>query len=167
MPDVRSTLTLSANGALTIGTAKDRWIAPFAGDVVNVTAVVGVAPTGLPLIFDIKKETGAPGTGTSLFTTPANRPTVPIGAFESPVSYAQAIGTDPFAPGVTSQGPRADPALHPGPTNVTPPPTATSKIGVPNVTSFAAGDVLVLDVIQVGNVVAGSDADVVVQFNVV
>lgn len=79
MADVRSLLKLEASGALTTG-LKDRWIAPFSGDIVNVTAVVGTAPTGAPLIIDIEKE------GVTIFTTPANRPTIAIAGTESPVS---------------------------------------------------------------------------------
>lgn len=114
--DERKTFTLSANGALTVGAGKDRWIAPFSGEIINATAVVGTAPTGAAAIFDIDKD------GTTVFTTQANRPTIPDGASESPVSAR------------------------------------------PDVTTFAAGDVLSLGVDQVGSTVAGSDADVVVQY---
>jgi len=79
MADVRSVLKLEAAGTLTTGT-KDRWIAPFACEIVNVTAVVGTAPTGATLIFDIDKD------GVTIFTTQANRPTIPISGTESPVS---------------------------------------------------------------------------------
>jgi hypothetical protein len=117
MPDVRSVLKLSADGALTTG-LKDRWIAPFAGEIVNVTAVVGTAPTGAAAIFDIEKE------GVTIFTTTANRPTIPIAGTESPVSAR------------------------------------------PDVTSFVAGDTFALRVSQIGSTVAGSDADVTLQFTV-
>lgn len=116
MPDVRHILKLEASGALTTGT-KDRWIAPFAGDIVSVTAVVGTAPTGAALIFDIQKE------GVTIFTTTANRPTIPVSTFES------------AAPGAR-----------------------------PDVTHFAAGDTFALLVSQIGSTVAGSDADVSIQF---
>lgn len=101
MPDVRSSFKLSADGTLTTG-IKDRWEAPFAGEIVNVVAVVGTAPTGATLIFDIEKD------GVSIFTTQANRPTVPIGATESPVSarpdvYKFAAG-DTIALGVDQIG---------------------------------------------------------------
>lgn len=77
MPDTRMSVKLSADGALTTG-AKDRWIAPFAGEIVGVVAVVGTAPTGAALIIDIQKE------GVTIFTTQANRPTIPISGTESP-----------------------------------------------------------------------------------
>ena len=115
MPDVRHILKLEATGALTTG-IKDRWIAPFSGEIVNVTAVVGTAPTGATLIFDVHKD------GVTVFTTQANRPTVPISGTESPVGQR------------------------------------------PDVTKFAAGEVLTLEVDQIGSTVAGSDADVTVQF---
>lgn len=93
MPDVRHIVKLEAAGTLTTG-AKDRWIAPFAGEIVSVTAVVGTAPTGAALIFDLQKE------GVTVFTTTANRPTIPISGTESP-----APGTRPdvtaFAAGDT------------------------------------------------------------------
>lgn len=114
--DIRKTFTLSANGALTVGAGKDRWIAPFSGEILNVIAVVGTAPTGGDLILDIDKD------GTTVFTTQANRPTIPAGATESPVSAR------------------------------------------PDVTTFAAGDVISLGVDQIGVTVAGSDADVTVQY---
>lgn len=92
MPDVRHILKLEASGALTTG-AKDRWIAPFSGEIVNVTAVVGTAPTGAPLILDLQKE------GVTIFTTTANRPTIPISGTESPVSARPDV--TPFAAGDT------------------------------------------------------------------
>lgn len=92
MPDVRHILKLEASGALTTG-IKDRWIAPFSGEVVNVTAVVGTAPTGASLILDVHKE------GTTIFTTQANRPTIAVGQAESPVS--QRPNVTKFAAGDT------------------------------------------------------------------
>jgi hypothetical protein len=115
MPDVRHILKLEAAGALTTG-IKDRWIAPFSGEIVNVTAVVGTAPTGATLIFDLLKE------GVTVFTTAANRPTIAIAGTESPVSAR------------------------------------------PDIVSFASGDTFSLSVAQIGSTVAGSDADVTVQF---
>lgn len=82
MPDTRMSVKLEASGTLTTG-AKDRWIAPFAGEIVGVVAVVGTAPTGSSLIFDIQKE------GVTIFTTTANRPTIPASGTESPAPGAR------------------------------------------------------------------------------
>lgn len=79
MPDVRHVLKLEASGTLTTG-IKDRWNAPFSGEIVNVSAVVGTAPTGAALLIDLHKE------GTTIFTTQANRPTVAVSQTEAPVS---------------------------------------------------------------------------------
>lgn len=115
MADVRSVLKLEAAGTLTTG-IKDRWIAPFGCEIVNVTAVVGTAPTGATLIVDVEKD------GVTIFTTQANRPVVPIAGTESPVSAR------------------------------------------PDVTQVAAGEVLALQVDQIGSTVAGADLDVSIQF---
>lgn len=82
MPDTRMSVKLAADGALTVG-AKDRWIAPFAGEIVGVVAVVGTAPTGAPIILDLQKE------GVTIFTTQANRPTIPVSQTESPAPGAR------------------------------------------------------------------------------
>jgi hypothetical protein len=79
MADVRSVLKLEASGTLTTG-IKDRWIAPFSGEIVNVVAVVGTAPTGAALLIDVHKE------GTTIFTTQANRPSIAVSTTESAVS---------------------------------------------------------------------------------
>jgi len=101
MPDVRHILKLEASGTLTTGN-KDRWIAPFSGEILNVTAVVGTAPTGAALIFDLLKE------GVSVFTTGANKPTIPIAGTESPVSarpdVTAFVSGDTFTLAVTQIG---------------------------------------------------------------
>lgn len=117
MPDTRNSFKYEAAGALTVGANKDRWIAPQAGQVLDVRAVVGTAPTGAALIFDVLKN------GTTIYST-ATKPTVAAGATSSP-----------------SAPPDADPANR-----------------------FVTGDVLSLSVTQVGSTVAGSDADVVVEY---
>lgn len=53
MPDTREALKFESTGAQTVGTNKDRWVAPFAGQVINAAAVVGTAPTGAALIVDV------------------------------------------------------------------------------------------------------------------
>lgn len=74
MADVRESFKLEVAGALTVGTNKDRWVAPFPGEVVLTEAVVGTAPTGSSLILDLRKN------GTTIYSTTANRPTVAAGA---------------------------------------------------------------------------------------
>lgn len=77
MPETRSAIKLESAGALTAGANKDRWQAPFSGEIVSVSAVVGTAPTGAAILLDVNKN------GTTVFTTQANRPTVPISATET------------------------------------------------------------------------------------
>lgn len=77
MPDVRELFKLESAGALTVGTGKDRVVVPFNAEIVSVSAVVGTAPTGADLILDVLKN------GTSIFTTPANRPTVTAGSTQT------------------------------------------------------------------------------------
>jgi hypothetical protein len=116
--DVPNEFTKGAMQGYITAPGRSNHIAPFAGEIVNVTAVVGTAPTGAAAIFDIEKE------GVTIFTTTANRPTIPIAGTESPVSAR------------------------------------------PDVTSFVAGDTFALRVSQIGSTVAGSDADVTLQFTV-
>lgn len=115
MPDYRNTFKLEAAGTLTTG-VKDRWVAPFAGEVINAVATVGTAPTGAAAIVDIEKN------GVTVFSTSANKPTIAAATKTSPLSKA------------------------------------------PDVAAFAAGDVLAINVTQIGSTVAGSDLDVVVQY---
>lgn len=53
MPETRETLKLESVGALTVGAGKDRWQAPFNGQVLGAGAVVGTAPTGASVIVDV------------------------------------------------------------------------------------------------------------------
>lgn len=77
MPDARSMIKLESAGALTVGAGKDRIVFPFNADIVSVSAIVGTAPTGAPLILDVLKN------GTTVFSTTANRPTVAAGATQT------------------------------------------------------------------------------------
>jgi hypothetical protein len=70
MPEAKSTFKFEASGALTTTGVKDRWVAPLAGDILEVVATVGTQPTGSSLIFDIQKN------GATIYTTTANRPTI-------------------------------------------------------------------------------------------
>jgi hypothetical protein len=118
MPEAKSAFKFEAVGALTTG-VKDRWVAPIAGDILEVVATVGTQPTGAPLIVDVQKN------GVSIFSTTANRPTIAVSTNTS---------------------------------------TWTGAAGDPDTRSFAPGDVLALNVVQVGSTVAGSDLDVTVAY---
>lgn len=62
MPDTDELVVLKAAGTLAAGaTVLDRFIANFTGDIADVKAVVGTAPTGAALIVDIQKN------GTSIY----------------------------------------------------------------------------------------------------
>lgn len=86
MPENREAFKLAADGALTTG-VKDRWQAPFNGEIVGCAAVVGTAPTGAALILDLQKD------GVTMFSTVANRPTIPIAGTESGAVTAPDIKT--------------------------------------------------------------------------
>lgn len=118
MPDTRQSFKLESAGALTVGTGKDRWVAPFPGQVISASAVVGTAPTGAALIVDLVNTTQA---NASVFGS-GTKPTVAISG--------------------TSGAADAD----------------------QTVSRFNKGDVLRLDVTQIGSTVAGSDLDLVVQY---
>jgi hypothetical protein len=122
MPDNRDAFKFEAAGALTVGANKDRWVAPFNGEVIGAVATVGVQPTGATLIFDVLKN------GVSIYTV-NTKPTVAV-----------STSTSPFAP--------SDAAV--------PPAAAAGR--------FVTGDVFSLSVTQVGSTVAGSDADVTVEY---
>lgn len=77
MPDVRTAIKLSVAGAVAT-TSRDRWVAPHSGDITSVLLGVGTAPTGASLICDVQKN------GVTMFSTPANRPTIAISAFSTP-----------------------------------------------------------------------------------
>lgn len=62
MVDNRDSFRLNAAGGATVG-VKDRWEAPFSGDVVDVVAVVGTAPTGGPLTFQLRLDGAVIATG--------------------------------------------------------------------------------------------------------
>lgn len=87
MPEAKSTFKLESSGALTTG-VKDRWAAPIAGEVLEVIATVGTAPTGGPLVVELQKTPAAGGAATSIYTTTANRPTIAAGAFTSATAGA-------------------------------------------------------------------------------
>jgi hypothetical protein len=74
---VRKTLTLPVSGTLEVGSDKSLRIqADCDLTLVKVRLVVKTAPTGADLIIDIHKGTGS---GTTIFTTQANRPKITAG----------------------------------------------------------------------------------------
>lgn len=73
--DVRYRETYTITGTLVVGTGSTRLYMATAGNVVNVIAGVGTAPTGASVIFDVNKN------GTTIFTTQGNRPTIAASAF--------------------------------------------------------------------------------------
>jgi hypothetical protein len=74
---VTTTLTWSIAGTLAVGQQKARLLVPCALTVLKVRLVVDTAPTGANLIVDVHTGTT---TGTTIFTTQANRPTIPAGS---------------------------------------------------------------------------------------
>jgi hypothetical protein len=67
-----------SSGAQTTGTKKGQLIVPVAGTIVGYAVNLETPPTGATFIVDLNKG------GTTLFTTQANRPIIPIAA--SPAS---------------------------------------------------------------------------------
>lgn len=63
-----------AAGAQVVGNKKNGAIVGIAGTVVDVRCYLDTAPTGASFIVDILKN------GTTIYTTPANRPTILAGA---------------------------------------------------------------------------------------
>jgi len=112
----RGIFTLSSEEVLTAGTGKARIRMPFAGHIVGVTVSVLSAPAGSSAIFDVNKN------GTTIFGTPANRPTV-------------------AAAGVSATA------------------------GVNSVKTFVAGDVITVDVDQIGSGTAGTGFTVAIAYD--
>lgn len=65
-------LTFGYMGTLVVGALAVRLHAPVAGVITNVTATVGVQPTGAAIIVDVEKN------GTTIFTTSGNRPQIAV-----------------------------------------------------------------------------------------
>lgn len=68
-------INMSYAGALAVVTGKIRWYASKPYSISKVLISVGTAPTGAGITVDVKKN------GTTIFTTPSNRPTIPADAF--------------------------------------------------------------------------------------
>ncbi len=62
MADNRDAFALRAAGTATTG-VKDRWQAAFPGEIIDVVAVVGTAPTGGPLTFQVRLDNAVVATG--------------------------------------------------------------------------------------------------------
>ena len=94
---------------LTAGNGDARWYNRMGRDlvIVGAWASAGVAPTGADIIVDVNKN------GTTIYSTQANRPTVPATTNGGAIS------------------------------------------ATPNVTSFAVGDYLTVDIDQIGSTIAG------------
>jgi hypothetical protein len=73
----KDSFKLESAGAQTVGTNKDRWVAPFPGQVLSVEAVAGIAPAGSALTFDLLLN------GTSVFGS-STKPSIAAGQTVSP-----------------------------------------------------------------------------------
>lgn len=150
MVDTKEEFTLKSAGTLTTGAGKDRWEAPFDGQIIHARGVVGTAPTGATLITDILKN------GTTIYSSLTNRPIFAIGATETadPVeTISDDASTDSWD---VQEG-----------TAYTQPSPAKGRItwsDTPDVTAFSAGDTLTLSITQVGSTVAGADLEITVEY---
>lgn len=68
-----NTAHFSQPGTLSTGTGSFKLPFTLAAEIISVQLAVGTSPTGADLIVDVNKN------GTTIFTTQANRPTVPAG----------------------------------------------------------------------------------------
>jgi hypothetical protein len=68
-------VTFSISGTLAVESKLHRWYPPFAITISDVLLSVGTAPTGAAILVDVHKS------GTTIFTTQGNRPTVAISGF--------------------------------------------------------------------------------------
>jgi hypothetical protein len=147
-------ISLDIPGALTAGAtggATARWEATSNGEISFADALVATAPTGSGIVVDVLKN------GTSVYGTPANRPTIAAGATTS---------QNPGLPAGTQGAPTPGAFNTIGATaqnNET--PTSSVATGY-TATKFVQGDVLTLSVVSVGTTVAGSDLSVSVAVNV-
>lgn len=74
LPRTSRELIYTAAGTLTVKVGTSRLYFEQARTLVSIRASVGTAPVGSSIIVDVKKN------GTTIFTTQANRPTIPAGA---------------------------------------------------------------------------------------
>jgi hypothetical protein len=71
---INGVIGFSVPGTLSVGGVTVRNLAPRAGTIQNVTASVYYPSTGSSIIVDINKN------GSTIFTTQANRPSIPAGS---------------------------------------------------------------------------------------
>lgn len=67
----KDSFKLESAGAQTVAANKDRWVAPFPGQILSAEAVVGTAPTGAALVVDLLLN------GVSVFGSNA-KPTIAV-----------------------------------------------------------------------------------------
>lgn len=123
-------------GALTTGvqTAPGAVVVvPCGLEVIGAWVHMGTAPAGSAAIFNVQRTKLADGSTSQLWTTAGNRPTVADGA-------ANSVATTGSSPNITATKP-------PG----------------PDTADLTMGDVLQLNVIQIGSGTAGSDATLTLQ----
>lgn len=77
IPDIEAGSSVTSNffqsGSLSVGSGSFKLPFTLAAEIISVQLAVGTSPTGADLIVDVNKN------GTTVFTTQANRPTVPAG----------------------------------------------------------------------------------------
>lgn len=73
--DVDKFVSFSISGDLAVESKLHRWYPPYAITIEDMVLSVGTAPTGAAILVDVHKS------GTSIFTTQGNRPTVAISGF--------------------------------------------------------------------------------------
>lgn len=115
--DIRSKLVLVApfyqGGVLSVTTGKAKFIVPPGNwTITAVSGIINTANTGASVLVDVNKN------GTTIFTTQANRLTIPVST------------------------------------------TSVQASGTINVSSVSGGDILSVDVDQVGSTIAGADLSV-------
>lgn len=150
MVDTKEEFTLKSAGTLTAAAGKDRWEAPFDGQIIHARAVVGTAPTGASLITDILLN------GTTIYSSLTNRPIILAGATET-ADPVKTVSNDASTDGWDVQEGTA----------YTQPSPAQGRVtwsDTPDVTAFSAGDTLELKVTQIGSGTAGADLEVTVEY---
>lgn len=74
------TFVFTQAGALAVGTGATRLYLPFGITIIEVEAAVGTAPTGASILVDVNVD------GTTIFTTPSNRPEIAVSTFVDPAT---------------------------------------------------------------------------------
>lgn len=79
----------SVGGELTVGAGTFRLPFPYPARIISVRAVVAVVPSGAAILVDVNLN------GTTIFTTQANRPSIPDGSNMSQIAFPDVITVDP------------------------------------------------------------------------